>query len=103
LKKLVFKLDYAGKLLSGEKVTTIRLSTNLNPGEVVEVYAGHVRIGRAKIISVRRKKIRELTDEDAQADGYISREELLRDLSKIYGRSRLRDESEVYIIEFQML
>jgi len=103
MKKLVFKLDYAGKILAGEKTTTIRLRTNLKEGDLVEVYVGHARIGRAVIKRVIKKRLSELSDEELRMDGYSSREHLLRDLSRIYGRKVIESDPEVYIIEFELL
>ncbi|MEM0371619.1 MAG: ASCH domain-containing protein [Ignisphaera sp.] len=102
MKKLVFKLDYAGKILSGEKTTTIRLSTNLREGDIVEVYVGHVRIGKALIKRIYRKKLKDLSDEEIRSDGFKSIEDLIKSLAKIYGSRRINIDSEVYIIEFQL-
>ncbi|MEM1541406.1 MAG: ASCH domain-containing protein [Ignisphaera sp.] len=102
MKKLVFKLDYAGKILSGEKTTTIRLSTNLREGDTVEVYVGHVRIGKALIKRIYRKKLNELSAEEIRSDGFKSIEDLIKTLAKIYGSRRINTDSEVYIIEFQL-
>jgi|UniRef100_A0A7J2U419 hypothetical protein len=103
MKKLIFKLHYAGKILTGEKITTIRLSTNLKEDDVVEVYAGHVRIGKAKIKKVYRKKLSELTEEEIKADGFNSREDLLKSLAKIYGNKVISSNPQVYVIEFQLV
>lgn len=103
MKKLVFKLEYAGKILAGEKTATIRLSTDLNEGEVVDIYVGHVRIGRAIIKRVYKKKLSELSIEEIKADGFQSKEDLVRDLSKIYGGKRINIDPEVYVIEFRLI
>lgn len=103
MKKLVFKLDYAGKILSGEKTTTIRLSTDLSEGDIVEVYVGHVRVGKALIKRVYRKRLSSLSDEEVRSDGFKSREDLVRVLSKIYGSKRINSDPEVYVIEFRLL
>jgi hypothetical protein len=103
LKKLVFKLDFAGKILTGEKTTTIRLSTDLNEGDTVEVYVGHVRIGKALIKKVYKKKLSELSEEEIKSDGFQSKEDLIRNLVKIYGSKRINVDPEVYIIEFRLL
>ncbi|MEL9939554.1 MAG: ASCH domain-containing protein [Ignisphaera sp.] len=103
MKKLVFKLDYAGKILSGEKRTTIRLSTDLRENEIVEVYVGHVRIGKAIVKKVQKKKLSELSDDEIKADGFNTREELLKALAKIYGSKRVYSDPVVYIIEFQLM
>lgn len=101
-KRLVFKSKYLRDLLLGKKVTTIRLRSNVNVGDVVEVVAGDLRVGKAVIEAVRTKRLDELTDRDALYDGYGSREELIKELIKIYG-SRIKSNSEVKIIYFRML
>ncbi|MEM1645065.1 MAG: ASCH domain-containing protein [Ignisphaera sp.] len=103
MKKLIFKLDYAGKILTGEKTTTIRLSTNLNENEEVEVYVGHVRIGKALIKRIYKKRLSELSDEEVKSDGFQSKDELIKNLSKIYGNKRISSDPEVYIIEFTLI
>jgi len=103
LKRLVFKLDYAGKILSGEKVTTIRMHASVREGDIVEVYVGHARVGKALITRVVKKRLSEVSDEEARLDGFRSREELIRALGKIYGKKRVEGDPEVYIIEFKLL
>lgn len=103
MKKLVFKLDYAGKILSGEKTTTIRLSTDLKEGDIVDVYVGHVRIGRAIVKKVYKKRLNNITDEEIRSDGFDSKENLIKVLTKIYGNKRINSDPDVYIIEFQLL
>lgn len=103
MKKLVFKLDYAGRILSGEKTTTIRLSTDLVEGDIVEVYVGHVRIGKAVIKKVYKKRLSDLSDDEVRSDGFKNKEDLIKVLSKIYGSKRIYANPEVYVIEFQLL
>jgi len=103
MKKLVFKLDYAGKILAGEKTTTIRLATNLRENDIVDVYVGHVRVGKAKILKVYRKRLSELTEEEVKADGFNSKEDLIKSLAKIYGNKILNTDPVVYVIEFKLL
>ncbi|MEM0361602.1 MAG: ASCH domain-containing protein [Sulfolobales archaeon] len=101
-KRLVFKSKYLRDLLLGRKVTTIRLRSNVNVGDVVEVIAGDLKVGKAVIEAIRTKRLDELTDRDALYDGYRSKEELIKELIKIYG-GRIRSNSEVKIIYFRML
>jgi len=103
MKKLIFKLDFAGKILTGEKTTTIRLSTDLSEGDVVEVYVGHVRIGKALIRKVYKRRLSELNEEEIKSDGFQSKEDLIKSLSKIYGSKRINADPEVYIIDFRLL
>ncbi|MEM0454143.1 MAG: ASCH domain-containing protein [Sulfolobales archaeon] len=101
-KKLVFKSKYFRDLLLGKKITTIRLASNVSVGDVVDVVAGDLRVGTAVIESIKTKRLDELTDRDALYDGYDSREELIKDLIKIYG-NRIKGNAEVKIIHFRML
>lgn len=103
MKRLVFKLGYAESVLKGEKRTTIRLKPAYRPGEVVEVYVGSARVGRAIIGDVIRKRLSDLGDEDARADGFRDREELLKELMKIYGKKVLSKNPEIYVIHFRLL
>ncbi|WP_456468975.1 ASCH domain-containing protein [Archaeoglobus sp.] len=94
MKHLEFKRKYADLLLSGKKRITIRNWTNLKAGDEVYVHCGGKIIGKAKISAVERKKISELTDEEARLDGFSSREDMLEELERIgYG-------DEVYVIRF---
>lgn len=82
---LMLKGEYADKLLSGEKKTTIRLGIVRPKYEEVIVH-GHGRpLAKVRIKSVTVKKAGELTDEDARRDGFRSREELLEALRRVYG------------------
>ena len=94
MKHLEFKRKYADLLLSGKKRITIRNWTNLKAGDEVYVHCGGKIIGKAKISAVERKKISELTDEEARLDGFSSREDMVEELERIgYG-------DEVYVIRF---
>ncbi len=95
MKHLEFTRNYEKLLLSGKKRATIRKWTNLKAGDEVFVHCGGKIIGKAKITSVRKKSIHELTEEDAKLDGFESKEALIEELKKLgYGGS-------VYVIEFE--
>ena len=49
IKQLNFKKEYKEILLSGRKMTTIRMSTDLKPGDIVELIAGGESCGYAKV------------------------------------------------------
>ncbi len=84
-------------------MTTVRLRTNVREGEIVEVYVGHARVGRALIKKVIKKKLSEVSDEEIQKDGFRSKEDFIRALARIYGRSVIESNPDVYVIEFQLL
>ncbi|RLI30216.1 MAG: hypothetical protein DRO46_01005 [Candidatus Hecatellales archaeon] len=98
-KPLNFSKEYKQKILSGEKRSTIRLRTSLKLGEIVEVNVGGEKIGTAQIVKVERKRLEQLTDNDARQDGFRNVKELLRALRKHYGK--LPRNAEVYILGFK--
>ena len=97
MKHLEFKRKYAKLLLEGKKRITIRSRTNLREGDEVYIHCGGRIIGKAKIVSVIRKRISELTEEEAKLDGFESLDELLKELEKLgYG-------NEVYVVHFELV
>jgi hypothetical protein len=96
MKHLEFKDKYKELLKSGKKTATIRLHCNLKKGDEVFVHCGGEIIGTAKIIDVQEKRLDELTEDDAKADGFNSLEELLEELRKLYGKPK-----RVYIVRFK--
>jgi len=101
VKILRFKKKYGEKIKSGEKKTTIRLSTKLKPGDTVKIFAGEESLGKARIISIKRKRMSELTERDAERDGFNSVDELRRALKKHY--RNISERSFVSIIEFNLM
>ncbi|ASJ16342.1 ASCH domain-containing protein [Thermococcus chitonophagus] len=93
---------YKAKIISGKKVTTVRYGKyEAKPGSEVYIVItpSDTAIARARIKEVRRKKVKDLTNEDARLDGFSDVKELVKELSKIYGE--LYGEDEVTIIEFE--
>lgn len=101
-KRMTFKAAYASDILEGRKESTIRLNTSLKKGDVVDIVAGMVKIGTARVESVEEKSVSQLTDEDARRDGFETREELVRALKRIYGK-KIGDETRVKVIRFKLL
>lgn len=99
MKQLNFNKEYRKMLLSGQKLTTIRMNTNLKPGEMVEIVVGGERCGYTRIKSITKKRVSEISDKDARRDGFKNRKELLKALKKIYGR--ITPQTQVYIISFE--
>ncbi|MET1124855.1 MAG: ASCH domain-containing protein [Archaeoglobaceae archaeon] len=95
MKHLEFDGKYAELILSGRKRATIRKWVKLREGDEVYVHSGGKIIGKARILSVEKKKIDELSEEDAILDGFSSREELLAELK------RLGYDGEVYVVKFE--
>ncbi len=97
MKHLEFKDKYRNLLLNGKKRATIRIYTNLKPGDEVYIHCGGKIIGIAEIEDVQEKRIDELTEEDAKIDGFESLDELIREIKGIYG-----DIESVYVIKFRL-
>jgi len=97
---LMIKGRFADLLLSGRKVTTIRLGHVIPRYEEVIVH-GHGRpLCKARIKQVTYKKVGELTEADAVRDGFNSLSELLKALKDTYGD--ISPDSEVTIIELEV-
>jgi len=95
MKHLEFKRRYAKALIEGKKTLTIRKWTNLKEGDEVLVHSGGKIIGKARILSVQKKHISEITDEEARLDGFRDAEELRREIEK------MGYDGEVYLIHFE--
>jgi len=103
-KFLLIDGSYKSKILRGDKVTTIRYGDyEAKPGS--EVYLvitpSDTAVARLRITKVEKKKVGELTNEDARLDGFSNVKELLRELSRIYGD--LYGDDEVTIISFEVI
>jgi len=83
-KILRFKRRYIEALLRGSKATTIRRGIVTPTRDRVFLEAGGKVMGEARISSLRFTRLSDLTDADAQRDGFSSREELLSALREIY-------------------
>lgn len=95
---------YKSRILRGDKVTTIRYGDyEAKPGSEVYlvVTPSDTAVAKVKITRVEKKKVRELTNENAKLDGFSDVKELLRELSKIYGE--LYGDDEVTIIGFEVV
>jgi hypothetical protein len=97
---LMFSKKYLNELLSGSKLTTIRAgNVRYRPGDIVLVYCGGLVLGRARILRVERKKLIDLTEEDARRDGFSSLQELLKALKQHY--PNIRRDTPLTLIEFE--
>ncbi|WP_394356285.1 ASCH domain-containing protein [Thermococcus waiotapuensis] len=96
--------SYKSRILRGDKVTTVRYGDyEAKPGSEVYlvVTPSDTAIARVRITRVEKKKVQELTNEDAKLDGFSDVGELLRELTKIYGE--LYGDDEVTIIGFEVI
>ncbi len=101
-KSLRFDKRYVDRILRGEKVTTLRRTTRLRPGDVVDLVAGGEVFGEAVVEGVTRVRLSGLTDEEARRDGFESKEELVKALKRHYGK-RVLEEDQLWMIEFRVL
>ena len=82
----MLKKEYADKLLSGLKRATIRLGiVHVKYPELI-VHAGGRPVAKVRVTGRVVKRVKDLTDEDARLDGFRDKEELIRELERVYGR-----------------
>ncbi len=98
---LMIKGDYADLILRGLKRATIRLGIIKPRYNEVIVHSGGRPIAKVYIKNVRYKLIKELDAKDARLDGFKSREELIKNLKRVYGE--VKDDDIVTIIEYEIL
>jgi hypothetical protein len=86
-------------LRAGKKKCTVRLGNASVGDSEIEMSDGRTSV-RVRITNVdNTRTFNELTDEDARAEGFSSREELLFDLRKYYPQVTPNDQ--VTVISFQ--
>jgi len=98
---LMVKGKYVDLILSGKKTLTIRLGIVKPRYEEIIVHGGGRPIAKVKVTRVYHKRIKELSDNDATKDGFRSREELVKELKRIY--EDLNENDWVTLIEFKVI
>ncbi|MCS7386049.1 MAG: ASCH domain-containing protein [archaeon GB-1867-005] len=98
---MMFKGRYAKQILSGEKITTVRLGIVKPKYEDVIIHGGGRPICKARIEKVEHKMVKELSHVDAIRDGFKDLLQLLKELEKFYGK--LNPYDWVTIIKFKVL
>lgn len=102
MRAINFDAKFVDQIIDGRKRTTVRKGIKVfRRGEVVELTSDGKTFGRAKIVKVLVKRVSELSDGDAELDGFPSKDELLRELERIYGD--VRGEDLISIIHFEVL
>ncbi len=87
MRYLNFSADFMEKIRKGEKRATLRLGIkDYKPGEKVIIRCGDKELGIAEIYEVNIKKFKDLDEMDVLMDGYLSKEDLKRDLERFYGK-----------------
>ena len=98
---LMLKKKWGDLLLERRKRATIRLGVVKPKYEELIVHSGGRPIAKVRVKSVRVKRVRELTDEDARLDGFNSLDELLEALREAYGD--FSPDEPVTIIELELV
>ncbi len=98
---IMVKGKYVEKILDGRKRATVRKGLVKTKYPEIIIHGGGRPVAKARIKAVTHKKVGELTDEDARLDGFNSRDELIRELRRVYGE--LGKEDWVTIIEFEVV
>ncbi len=99
---LHFLPRYVKDILSGKKTATVRLGRKgVKPGMIVYLAVSGRPFAKAKIVSVKVKKLKELTAEEIRKEGSKSFSELVRDLRRIY--PVISPEDEVTYIEWRIV
>ncbi len=103
-KFMLISSAYKSRILRGDKVTTIRYGDyEARPGS--EVYLvitpSDTTVAKVRIRDVKRKKVKDLTNEDAKLDGFSNVGELLKELNRIYGE--LHGDDELTVISFDVV
>ncbi|MCD6301218.1 MAG: ASCH domain-containing protein [Staphylothermus sp.] len=98
---LMVKGKYVEDILTGKKKATIRKGIVVPKYEEIIVHGGGKPVAKIKVTKVTHKRLHELTNEDALKDGFKNKEELIRELKRVY--LELTDNDWVTIIEFDLV
>jgi hypothetical protein len=102
MKSINFDAKYVRRILSGEKRTTIRKGIKIvEPNSEVVLTTDGGEFGKAIVRKAIVKRISELNEEEAKLDGFSSKDELLKDLRRIYGS--VDEDDIVTVIYFDVL
>ena len=86
MRRLSFKKVFIDPITEGRKVSTLRLSTPLEPGDRVALTCqwGQPPFAYADVTLVRSLPLWKLTEDIAQAEGFESVVDLVKTLSRLY-------------------
>ncbi|ALU12045.1 hypothetical protein EYM_07465 [Ignicoccus islandicus DSM 13165] len=98
---LMVKGEFVDEILSGRKRATIRLGIWKPKFNELILHGGGRPFAIVRITDVEYKRVKDLTEEDARADGFNSMEELMRSLRRVY--PHLNEEDYVTILKFQLI
>ncbi len=97
---LLFKGKFHDAIRCGKKTQTIRLWAHRHLREGQRSYIPH--IGHIRIGAIDEVTLAKLTDEDAVADGFPDRRELVRELRQIYGDEITRGDKRLFRVKFEL-
>jgi hypothetical protein len=90
MRRLPFAPEYVDRVLGGTKTTTIRKTTRLREGEVVDATVKGQPFARLELESIEAVDLELLDDHDARADGFATADALRAKLHRRYpGMRRL--------------
>ncbi len=102
IKYMYFSKEYRDKILTGEKVVTIRLGQiPIKEGELYYANCGGEIIGILRVEKVEYKTLKEITKEEAILDGFKSKRKLRQALKKHY--KGFSSNSVFTVIHFKLL
>ncbi len=106
MKPLKFKHEFVKEILKSKKTTIWRLfdDKNLRKGDELDLIDrdSEESFGKAKILDVEKKKIKELTDFELKNHDYTSLGDMI-DSHRVYYGSKVNLQTEVKIIKFKLL
>lgn len=94
----MLKQEFWPLVRSGKKRITIRRFARFQPGEEVFIHSGGKIVGKARILSVYKKRMGEIGEEEARKEG-IPLEKLKRTLENTYGKN---PEQMLTVVEFEL-
>ncbi len=101
--RIAFKKHLVPLILDGLKTATIRKwsECRLEKGDVVSLVSDGREFAKAKVTKVRKIKVGQLRDEDAEKAGYPDADTLKAALRRYYGK--LKEGDSLYEIEFKVI
>lgn len=103
MRVLRFKGKYRDAIASGRKRATLRMESDLKPGDLVTIEIGGERFSEAMVKCVEEVRVEDLTEELAREDGFENLSELLMELRSIYGEESLRSGTKFKLIRFELV